>query len=54
MTGGYWRFKWGYKGLNWLQEVTRDYKGLQGLTKRDRRLQGVKRGYSGLQEVTGG
>ena len=38
-------------GCKGLQEVTRDYKSLQGVTSG---LQGVTEGYKGLQEVTGG
>ena len=35
-----------------IKEVTRSYKGLQGVTRGDRGLQRVTGGYKGLQGVT--
>ena len=43
---GYWPFRWGNKGL---QLVAGDYKWLQGLNKRLRRITGH---YKGLQLMT--
>ena len=46
-----------YNGYRWLEvvrEVTRGYRGLQGVTRDYKELHGVTGGYKGLQEVTRG
>ena len=51
MTGRYWMFSCGYKGL---QLVTRGHRRLQGFKRAYERLQGlqgVTGGYKGLVEV---